>query len=245
MCESANPPPTAIYPTLSNTIPIVTPSSQGSATAVVKPLSSDEPTMLNPGPTGDGTQKDPSWFSTFTGTTPQQPDVEGNGNASKTAFYAQGAASWLGQRRQSIRPWAEFFKSSKFGLPPVVSAVSRIQHNLSYFFSNYLCIFAVLLIYCILTSFIMLLTLIALGGLIYTIRQRTLKGPVIVGNQELPPSLLYTLAIMVCIPLFALADVGQVMYWVIGSSILVIFLHAALYESEEVPGAEFEVVTVA
>lgn len=61
---------------------------------------------------------------------------------------------------------------------------------------------------------------------------------------QLPPSLLYSLAVIVCIPLFAMADVGNVMYWVVAVSILLIVLHAVFYESEEVPGSEFEVVTV-
>ncbi|CAD5208814.1 unnamed protein product [Bursaphelenchus xylophilus] len=192
--------------------------------------------------------QDPSWFSTFTGQAAAPPPAGSNidGQAlPNVGFSAQSALGWVGERRSNLRGWAEFFKTSKFGLPGGPSAlVPRLQYNLGYFFSNYLCIFILLLVYCILTSFVMLLALIALGGLIYTIRQRTLKGPVVLGGHEIPPSLLYTLAIIVCIPLFAMADVGNVMYWVVGSSIFLIFLHATLYESEEVPGSEFEVVTV-
>lgn len=111
-----------------------------------------------------------------------------------------------------------------------------------------------------LTSFILLLTVIAFGGLVYSIRVRTQKGPVILGGQEvcphsvyaflivllqIPPSLLYTIALIICVPLFALADTSQVVYWIFGSSALVIFAHAIMYQSEEVPGQDFEVVTVA
>ncbi|KAH7726768.1 prenylated Rab acceptor [Aphelenchoides avenae] len=158
---------------------------------------------------------------------------------------AAQAAQWFSDRRQTLRAWSEFFRCAKFGLPPSLTAVvPRIKNNLQYFLSNYMCVFIVLMVYCILTSFLMLLTLIALGGLFYTIRQRTAKGPVVFGGHEIPPSLMYTAAIMICIPFFALADVGAVMYWVIGSSIFVILAHATLYASEEVPGSEFEVVTV-
>jgi len=127
----------------------------------------------------------------------------------------------------------------------VVSVVPRIKRNLQYFLTNYLCLALILLVYCVLTSILMLLTLLVLAGLFYTIYQRTQKGPVIVaGGYELPPSLLYTLALAACFPLFAWADVGGTMYWVMGSSVFLILAHATFYASEEIPGQEFEVVTV-
>lgn len=61
---------------------------------------------------------------------------------------------------------------------------------------------------------------------------------------QIPPSLLYTLALMVCIPLFYLANAGSLMYWVIGTGLFLVLAHSAFYASEEVPGQEFEVVTV-
>uniref|UniRef100_A0A914CRC1 PRA1 family protein n=1 Tax=Acrobeloides nanus TaxID=290746 RepID=A0A914CRC1_9BILA len=90
----------------------------------------------------------------------------------------------------------------------------------------------------------MLLALIALGGLIYSIRQLTNKGPILLGGHEIPPSLLYTSAIIISIPLFYLAGASDAMWWVLGASFFVIFIHALLYANEEVPGAEFEAVTV-
>ena len=50
--------------------------------------------------------------------------------------------------------------------------------------SNYLCLFLVLLIYCILTSLLMLLSLLVLFGLFYSIYQRTQKGPVVISGHE-------------------------------------------------------------
>ena len=49
---------------------------------------------------------------------------------------------------------------------------------------------------------------------------------------------------MVCIPLFYLANAGSVMYWVIGTGLFLMLAHAIFYASEEIPGQEFEVVTV-
>ncbi|KAI6222021.1 Prenylated Rab acceptor protein 1 isoform X2 [Aphelenchoides besseyi] len=192
---------------------------------------SEKPTMMNDNP--EKSSNNPTWFSTFAGA--PQTDLPPNGNGTA----AQNAAAWIGARKAGLKPWSEFFNTKKFNVPSSTNFMSRLQHNLSYFFSNYLCVFIGLLIYCVLTSFVLLLTVIALGGLFYSIRQRTSKGPVV------PASLLYTLALVICIPLFAIADVGQVVYWVFGSSVLVIFLHSVLYDGEELPGQEFEVVTVA
>lgn len=60
-------------------------------------------------------------------------------------------------------------------------------------FSNYLCLFIVLLIYCILTSLMMMLTLVVLAGLCYTIYQRTQKGPLIVGGYEVGGRIMHSL----------------------------------------------------
>jgi membrane protein CcdC involved in cytochrome C biogenesis len=91
----------------------------------------------------------------------------------------------------------------------------------------------------------LLLALIALAGLMYSIRQKTLKGPVIIGGSEVPPGLLYTFALIIVIPLFYLADASGIIGWILGSSAFLVILHSTLYKSEEVPESEFEVVTIA
>lgn len=150
----------------------------------------------------------------------------------------------FGVLKERLKPWSDFFRFSKFGLPHGISGIGpRIKFNLHNFMSNYLCLFVVLLIYCIVTSFLMLLTMLVLAGLCYSIYQKTQKGPIVIAGQEIPPSLLYTLALMICIPLFALSNAGQVIYWVIGAGFFIVLAHATFYSSEEVPGAEFEAAT--
>ncbi|CAK5084537.1 unnamed protein product [Meloidogyne enterolobii] len=199
------------------------------------------------------TQKQSSWFSSSTSPAPggfasffggaggqQQGDQQ-----QQPPTCSASALRLLGELRARLQPWSDFFRPSKFGFPPgLVSIGPRVKHNLEHFLSNYLCLFVALLIYCILTSLLMLLTLVALAGLCYTIYQRTQKGPIFFGSYEVPPSLLYTFALMVCIPLFYLANAGSVMYWVIGTGLFLMLAHAIFYASEEIPGQEFEVVTV-
>jgi len=201
----------------------------------------------------DSSHASNSWFSTgpSAGILPSfiigQSRGEGNGSGDGSQNGQWSAARVMGELRQRLRPWcSEFFFFQKFGWPPsVVAVVPRVKRNLQYFLTNYLLLAVILLVYCVLTSLLMLLTLIVLGGLFYTIYNRTQRGPVIVASgYEIPPSLLYTMALAVCFPMFYFADVGGTMYWVMGSSVFLILAHSVFYSSEEVPGAEFEVVTV-
>lgn len=87
--------------------------------------------------------------------------------------------------------------------------------------------------------------MIALAGLFYTIRQKTLKGPVVIAGQEVPPAFMYSLAIIVVSPLLYLGDTSGVIGWVFGTSVFMIFLHAILYISEEIPGAGISIIVKA
>lgn len=102
---------------------------------------SEKPAMMNEN--AAGTPKDPSWFNAFGGAGGGDPAADGTG--ASAGFSAQAAATWIGQRREGIRPWGEFINTKKFSLPSSLTIVPRLQHNLSYFFSNYLCLFLLLL----------------------------------------------------------------------------------------------------
>ncbi|KAI1712619.1 PRA1 family protein [Ditylenchus destructor] len=141
----------------------------------------EEEVLIEPRFKYSRTLNDVSKFVGFGGA----PDGEG-GDATPNQQRMAAARKVFDALRQRLRPWStEFFAFSKFGWPPsIVGVVPRIKHNLQYFTTNYLCLVVILLIYCILTSFLMLLTLIVLGGLIYTIYNRTQKGPVVLAGQE-------------------------------------------------------------
>jgi membrane protein CcdC involved in cytochrome C biogenesis len=86
----------------------------------------------------------------------------------------------------------------------------------------------------------LLLALIALAGLMYSIRQKTLKGPVVIGGSEVPPVLLYTFALIAFIPLFYLAGASSIIGWILGSSAFLVILHSTLYKSEDESGSMLE-----
>lgn len=60
------------------------------------------------------------------------------------------AQEWIGKRRENLKPWLQFAEYSKFQSPPSVPALgARIVKNVDDFQSNYLCIFIILILYCL------------------------------------------------------------------------------------------------
>jgi hypothetical protein len=84
-------------------------------------------------------QKEVGWFSSFS----QGSQHPSEGDSSKINVRVQSVASWLSNR---YRPWSEFFNTKKFGLPKLDGVIPRIQHNLTTFTGNYLCLSGVLLV---------------------------------------------------------------------------------------------------
>ena len=61
----------------------------------------------------------------------------------------RAAKEWIGQRRESVKPWNEFL-SSKAGRPKSTgAAVARLRTNLMKFQSNYLFVCLGLAVYCV------------------------------------------------------------------------------------------------
>ena len=64
--------------------------------------------------------------------------------------HVQVAKEWLYKRRSQLKPWAEFFKSSRFSRPKTVAeAGSRVMKNLEDYQSNYVLIVILLCFYCV------------------------------------------------------------------------------------------------
>jgi hypothetical protein len=175
-----------------------------------------------------------SWFST------QNLLAVGN----KAAGTAAG--EWIQRRRQGLKSWRDFFNTNKFKTPTGVTTVGRrLLINVEQFQSNYLCVFIVLFVYCILTSPLLLIALAACLGAIYFIRvKNTESNRVVIAGREISPAYQYAAVAVLSFPLFYVAGAGATIFWVIGASIFVIVLHALFYASEPIPGAEFEMEEV-
>lgn len=138
------------------------------------------------------------------------------------------AKEWLISRKNHIRPWLQFIQTSNFKLPPNLPRLSRrIMRNIEYFQSNYLFVFLGLIVYCLITSPLLLFA--ASGSLYvgYRLSRRTEK--VIIWGQELTIAQQYGVVALLSMPVFYLVGAGAAMFWVLGASMFLITLHAALY----------------
>ncbi|XP_012946782.1 prenylated Rab acceptor protein 1-like [Aplysia californica] len=80
------------------------------------------------------------------------------------------AREWFSKTRESVRPWAEFVHTKRFGVPKSIAPVpKRIVKNIDTFQGNYLFVFMGLVVFCILTSPLLLVALAACFGACYLI----------------------------------------------------------------------------
>lgn len=64
--------------------------------------------------------------------------------------HVQLAKEWLYKRKTQMKPWAEFFKSSRFSKPKTIAeAGKRVMKNLEDYQSNYILITILLFFYCV------------------------------------------------------------------------------------------------
>ncbi|VDP13110.1 unnamed protein product [Soboliphyme baturini] len=145
-----------------------------------------------------------------------------NGTKSKWSHFAFPATGrnlfqWIKTQRQKVRPAREFFKTDKFHIPTsVVVASKRLVTNLDYFQCNYLLVFVVLFIYCILTSPLLLLVLGSFGAALFYIKKRSTEKRLVIAGYVVDTFYQYIALSVLAFPLFYFAGAGSVIFWVIG-----------------------------
>ncbi|KAK8786236.1 hypothetical protein V5799_007405 [Amblyomma americanum] len=137
------------------------------------------------------------------------------------------AKQWLSQKKQTIRPWKQFVNFNRFSVPKNISdASTRVIRNVEHFQSNYLFVFIGLIVYCILTSPLLLIAIVAGMGGAYIIRLKSSEGKLKLFNKELTLVQQYCILGMLCFPIFYVAGAGSAVFWVLGASFFTIMLHA-------------------
>ncbi|MFH4983793.1 hypothetical protein AB6A40_010502 [Gnathostoma spinigerum] len=123
------------------------------------------------------------------------------------------------QWKSTIRPWIkEFFSLSDFACVSKPSSwLKRVKKNVVYFLPNYLFIALILVLCSILVSFWLLMSTVVLCLLLYAVRRITKKSPVMIGEEEIPPWMLYAIAVFISLPLFLFANFGHILYAAIGN----------------------------
>ncbi|KAG5271519.1 hypothetical protein AALO_G00180930 [Alosa alosa] len=143
------------------------------------------------------------------------------------------AKEWFDRRRKSIRPWATFVDQRKFSKPRNFGEVcQRVVRNLDTYHSNYTFIFLGLILYCIISSPMLLIALAVFAGAYYIIHLKSLENKLVVFGRELTQGHQLGLAGGVSFPVFWLAGAGAAVFWVLGATLAVIGSHAAFRELE-------------
>nr|XP_033770240.1 prenylated Rab acceptor protein 1 [Geotrypetes seraphini] len=163
-------------------------------------------------------------------------------------IISQGAAKeWLDRRRVTIRPWANFVDQKRFSRPQNFGEMcKRLVKNVEYFQSNYVFVFLGLILYCIITSPMLLIALAVFFGACYIIYLKTQyqQSKLILFGREMSTAHQYGLAGAVSFPFFWLAGAGSAVFWVLGATLVSIGSHAALHELESAEVDELQMESV-
>uniref|UniRef100_A0A3Q3XDT4 PRA1 family protein n=1 Tax=Mola mola TaxID=94237 RepID=A0A3Q3XDT4_MOLML len=143
------------------------------------------------------------------------------------------AKEWIDRRRVSIRPWASFVDQRKFSKPRNFGEMcQRVVKNVEIYNSNYTFIFLGLILYCIISSPMLLIALAVFVGAFYIIHLKSLESKLVVFGKELTVPHQMSLAGAVSLPVFWLAGAGAAVFWVLGATLFVIGSHAAFRDLE-------------
>jgi hypothetical protein len=138
----------------------------------------------------------------------------------------------ISNRFANLKPIGEFLDIKRISKPKDFGEVqSRVNHNLSYFSSNYAVVFAMLSIYALLTNLTLLFVIFTIVGGTFGIGK--LGGRDLdLGFVRATTSQLYTGLFVITIPLGLWASPIGTALWLIGASGVSILGHAALLERD-------------
>ncbi|XP_052060282.1 prenylated Rab acceptor protein 1-like isoform X1 [Mytilus californianus] len=140
------------------------------------------------------------------------------------------AREWISKTREGIKPWGEFISTSRFKVPKSVKPVpGRVMKNIEHFQSNYMFVFLGLVLFCVLTSPMLLVAIAACLGACYIISLKNAENKLKILGKELSVGQQYAVVGVCSFPLFWLAGAGSAVFWIIGASFFFIMLHASMY----------------
>merc|ERR1712243_335573 len=148
---------------------------------------------------------------------------------------------WLAKRRANLRPVGTFFNT----VPPSAGRLSkRLVKNIDYFQSNYVLVFLILVLYCLISSPLLLIVIAGAGGAAYFAAIKNETRKIAIAGHEVTLAQQYAGIAVVSIPFFLLAGAGGIVFWVLGASLFFITAHAAFYNYDalEVPEDQEQLV---
>merc|ERR1711872_646821 len=83
----------------------------------------------------------------------EEEEVKESGSGMSLSVAQPLVREWLAKRRANLRPVGTFFNTANFQVPPSAGRLSkRLIKNVDYFQSNYVLVFLVLVLYCLISS---------------------------------------------------------------------------------------------
>eukprot|EP00040_Diaphanoeca_grandis_P020462 m.108849 g.108849 ORF g.108849 m.108849 type:complete len:212 (+) comp27909_c0_seq2:155-790(+) len=146
---------------------------------------------------------------------------------------AQGSFGWISgikkrvvDKKEQAAPWGKFLDLRKASKPKTLSvAYSRIATNVVRFQGNYFLIAVGLMLYCMITSPILIVALAVLmftGGLLLRGgKDRKILGYTLTAEDQMRYGAILT------IPLLWMSAAGGTLFWVIGAMLVLVGIHAA------------------
>ncbi|XP_036265816.1 prenylated Rab acceptor protein 1-like [Pipistrellus kuhlii] len=179
----------------------------------------------------------------------QQKDGEAEGLSATTLLPKRIPSSvgreWLEWHRAAIRPRGVFVDQRCFSRPRNLGELcQRLVRNVEYYQSNYVLVFLGLIVYCVVTSPMLLVALAVFFGACYILYLRTLQSKLVLFGREVSPAHQYAMAGAVSLPFFWLAGAGSAVFWVLRATPVVIGSHAAFHQIEAVDGEELQMEPV-
>merc|ERR1711890_196868 len=121
----------------------------------------------------------------------------------------------LAKRRANLRPVGTFFNTANFQVPPSAGRLSkRLVKNIEFFQSNYVCVFLVLVLYCLISSPLLLIVIAGAGGAAYYATVKNEARKIAIAGHEVTLAQQYGIISVTSIPFFLLAGAGGLVFWV-------------------------------
>merc|ERR1712212_804589 len=174
----------------------------------------------------------------------EEEEVKESGSGMSLSVAQPLVRDWLAKRRANLRPVGTFFNTANFQVPPSAGRLSkRLVKNVDYFQSNYVLVFLILVLYCLISP-PLLIVIAGAGGAAYfaSIKNETRK--IAIAGHEVTLAQQYAAIATASIPFFLLAGAGGIVFWVLGASLFFITAHVAFYNYDalEVPEDQEQLV---
>ncbi|ORZ11365.1 PRA1 family protein-domain-containing protein [Lobosporangium transversale] len=134
------------------------------------------------------------------------------------------------ERLSSLRPFSEFFNTSRMSKPDGVGTViTRLNHNLPYFQGNYTVVFLGITAYNLVSNSMLMFSVgFTLGGM-HFISKVSPEG-IIVGTTRYNPRQLQTGLACAAVPLFFFSSTLGTIFYIVGASAVSILGHASFMQ---------------